>query len=320
MATPQVLRSKLVLSGTDLAARLPRLVEVLGSAKLPSPVSFETPIGAAARPIERLVPAQLKRGQVRINLADGADVAFAESPAAAQTLVELGLSGDALSETQVVAALEGQVGFCRALLAQGAVVSGTVERFDTGVDALPEVPLARRLAALIVTEQQVREAYVDPKPFWSAWSSREQYGELTLLSRHLQLGSSEAWFRACFHDQWAMARAAKPGDTFYGARYVLPGCEDLLATTETRLTQVGYHDGHVELAGYVPSGAHVPPWEILHWGDVRVAKQLPDGSPVSHIRVVFRNEAMARSEGTPLLDQGLEVVYLGRDGLYHSIV
>ena len=250
----------------------------------------------------------------------GTRLAVSTHPGVAGTLIQGSRVADAgLSEAAVRDAQVRQVNLLRGLFVTGKLEGGHVERVEPGLDALPSVPIARRLPAVVVTEDRVAAAYNDPGPFWAAWGENQARGEHHLLARHLDAASTPAWFRACFEDHWAMARAARPGDTFYGRKVAPPGCEDLLARGESRLRQVGYRDGHVELAGFVPDGARVPPWEVLTWSEVLLRGSLDDGSPVSSLRVVFRNEEMARREATPLLDIGAQVAFLGRDGMYHPV-
>jgi hypothetical protein len=318
--TPQIVRLKAELSGKDLGPRLEQLVSLAREAGMAAPVAFETPLGAKPTPIARLDPARIQRSQIELVLEDGSRLAISTNPGATGTLVQGSRAEDAgLSAEEVVRAQSEQTALLRALFATGDLLTGHVERVEVGLDALPSVALARRLPALVVTTAEVDRAYRDAAPFWAAWEEDLVDGDRHLLSRHLAAGSTPDWFRACFAEQWEMARAARPGDTFLGRKVAPPGCEELLAKGESRLRQVGYRDGHVELAGFVPKGEHVPPWEILTWSEALLRGSLEDGSPLSSVGVVFRDEAMARREATPLLDIGASVSFLARDGSYQPV-
>jgi hypothetical protein len=317
--TPQIVELRAELSGQDLAGRITQVLDQARVAGMGEPQSFQTPLGAPAKSIERLDLSKILDYQVDFALADGTQLAISTGPKASVTLIQVSRADDALTEEDVRNAQSRQAALLRGLFMTGEVKSGHIERVESGLDALPDVPLARKKPGVIATEREVAAAYFDTAPFWSAWSDSVVTGERRLLLRHLDAASTPAWFRACFEKQWAMARAARPGDTFYGKKIAPPGCEDLLMKGESRLRQVGYHDGYVELAAYVPDGTHIPPWEILAWSEVLLRGRLDDGSPVSKVRVVFRNEKMARTEASPLLDIEAEVVFLGPDGQYHPV-
>jgi hypothetical protein len=312
-------RLKAELAGKDLAGALDRVRALGEAAGMAEPASFATPIGAARQPIEGLDPARVVDHQLEIALADGAVLSISTHPGVAGTLIQASRAGDTLSVDEVRAAQLWQAGLLRGLLDTGDLRKGQVERLGPGLDALPDVPLAGRLPVVTVTEPEVAGAYADPGAFWAAWDEDRVRGDLHLLSRHLEEASTPAWFDAAFESQWAMARAARPGGTVYGGLAAPPGCEALLMRGESRLHRAGYRDGRVELAAFVPADAHIPPWEILTWNEALLRGRLEDGSPLSALRVVFRDEAMARREATPLLDIGAEVAYLGRDGEYHTL-
>jgi hypothetical protein len=317
-SNPQIIRLRAELSEKDLPSVAQRVLRIASDVGMGSAVAFESPLGAKAQAMARLDLTKLVRSQVRFSLESGAHLSL--SSHGAGSLLQGSRSQDSpLSEDEVRASQARQSKLVEALLEAGMLVSGHVERLEEGLDAVPSVPLARRLVSVAVTAEQVEQAYREPQAFWAAWGARTKAGELHLLSRHLDVASTADWFRAIFEDQWAMARAARPGDTFFGGKVVPDGCEELLMRGKGRLSQVGYRDGVVQLAGFVPEGEHVPPWEILTWSEVLSRGSLDDGSPVSELVIVFRNEAMARREATPLLDMGAKVAFMGRDGLFHDV-
>lgn|SRR5690606_1842436 len=315
--TPQIVSLKAELSGKELAP----LVDIVRSTSgLPAPTTFRTPVGGAEKPIDALDLERLKDAQLQIGFGDGTQATLSAHPRLPGTLLEVWRGDDAgLPADAVTAAQHALVSLLRELLGTGRLQSGRVERAEELVEALPAVPIARRYPAVVTTKAAVEAAYRDPAPFWSAWSEDASSGDLHLLSRHLDVATTADWFRATFDDQWAMARAANPGDTFFGQSVAPPGCEGMLRKGKSALKEVGYRDGYVELAGFVGPNEHVPPWEILHWSGVLLDGALPDGRPVHELRVVFRNEEMARREATPLLDMEAKVAYFAPDGTYQDL-
>jgi hypothetical protein len=317
--TPHTVRLRAELTAGELKADVGAVLEQARAAGLPEPTRFESPVAKAARPFAVFDPARIVDQRVAFILADETYLMLSRAPGAPATVVQAVRSGEPLTEAEVREAQHRQAGLLRGLLAGGRLRAGSVERIEPNVSALPSVPLAARYPALVADDAQAERAYADPAPFWAAWDEDQAEGGQHLLTRHLDAAATPDWFRAVFDAQWAMARAARPGETFYGRRIAPAGCEELLTRGESCLRQVGYRDGEVELAGFVPPGQHVPPWEILAWNEVLGDGRLADGSPVAAVRVVFRNEEMARREATPLLDIGAQVAYLGRDGLYHPV-
>ncbi|HEX3564820.1 MAG TPA: hypothetical protein VHU17_05560, partial [Acidimicrobiales bacterium] len=116
------------------------------------------------------------------------------------------------------------------------------------------------------------------------------------------------------------ARAARPGQTSYPAPEVAPWEHALFEEKEPTLTVLGYHDQLrcLEYTAYVGQGLHILPREIFALRALRAAGRLDDGRALDRIRVSFPDRAMALREIVPLLDAGVEVLYLGATGEWET--
>jgi hypothetical protein len=256
---------------------------------------------------------------VRFEAPDDTFLSLSKPPNLAGVLVQASYPVDD-DEAKCLTALSVLVALLTELFATGQLEDAHVERVGAErLGAVPLTPVGQGDVGLVTTDAAVDAAYREPASFWAAWDRDEQANGRHLLVRGVEAATSAEWFRAVFEKEWAMARAAKPGGTRIGTRRSPPGCEGLLMAGESCLRQVSSADGHVELAGFVAEGTHVPAWEILSWNETLLRGQTESGSPVSSLRVVFRNEQMARAEATPLLDIGAQVVFLGRDGQYQPL-
>src|SRR4030095_6762772 len=110
--------------------------------------------------------------------------------------IQASRAADGLTETEVRDAQIRQAKPLRGLFETGELGTARLERLESGLDALPSVPLARRLPGVVVTDDQVAAAYADPTPFWAAWNERHAQGGRHLLVRHLDAASTPEWFRA----------------------------------------------------------------------------------------------------------------------------
>ncbi|MEW5868192.1 MAG: hypothetical protein AB1894_02880 [Chloroflexota bacterium] len=208
--------------------------------------------------------------------------------------------------------------FCRVLLAASRVSNAMAGWVGAGAKCLPRVPLAsNRSHLLLVTQSQVEAAYESPQDFWdSGWEQVEDFDEQKLLLRALQVRSSEEYILSVRAQQWALARAARPGLTRYALPELLPGEESAYRDGAATLEPVAYLP-EVKLAEYscyLESGEHVRGWEVYSLLGLLEAGQLPGGRPLEQVRVVFYDRQMAENEKRPLLDIGVQVLYLAENG------
>ncbi|MFM5949496.1 MAG: hypothetical protein ACKOPM_09760, partial [Novosphingobium sp.] len=182
-----------------------------------------------------------------------------------------------------------------------------------------DVPLVTTHSHVAVTNlQEVIEFYDDPDAFWSAgWDVAARRDGQVLLTRALDSLAGPDYLKRISDHQWAMARAAKAGETSYESFALEPYEEDVFRSGPARLEFTGYdQDGRrLDYAGFLAEGQHVQGWEIFALREILQSGQSPNGEePVDAIRIVFPEQWMAESEKRPLLDIGCEVMWLGSDG------
>lgn len=199
----------------------------------------------------------------------------------------------------------------RRLLERDVVKSVQVQRMLDQATCLPFVPLAGCRDPLVLTaDAEVAGLYDRPDDFWSAGWTIERFGERSLLTRCQNVVYKGEVLREIRDHQWQMARAAKPQLTAYGPAEVAPDEQELFEAGKKWLYAVGVDStGTLELSCVLERGAHVRGWEIFQLWEILHRKQLPDGHPVTAIRVVFLEPWMAESEKRPLLDIGAQVFY-----------
>ena len=315
---PDMINFRAVLAGDSLQRWLQDVSALSKRAGLPQFKTFHSPTSGPSRPISAYDPASLDKS-VRFEAPDGTFLSVSKPPNLAGVLVQASYPVDG-DEARCRTALSVLTALLKELFATEQLEEGSVERIGAEtLEAVPLTPVGQGDVGLVTTEAVVDAAYREPASFWAAWDQHEQAGGRHLLVRGVEAATSAEWFRAIFEKEWAMARAARPGGTRIGTRNAPPGCEGLLMSGESCLREVSSAGGHVELAGFVVEGKHVPAWEILSWNEILQRGRLENGTPVSSVRVVFRNEQMARAEATPLVDIGVQVVFLGRDGQYQSV-
>lgn len=316
---PDMVNFRAVLVGDSFERSLARVVDSAERAGLPQFETFHSPTSGPSRPLSDYDPASLTNHQVRFEAPDRTFLSVSTPPNLAGILVQASYPVDG-DEARCRHALRVLPALLKELFANGKLEEGHVERIGAEpLEAVPLTPISQGLVALVTTDAAVDAAYREPAAFWDAWDQHEEAGDHHLVVRGVEAATSAEWFRVVFEKEWAMARAARPGLTRIGNRNAPPGCEGLLTAGQSCLREAGSAAGHVEVAAFVPEGAHIPPGEILFWNEILLRGRFENGSPVSRVRVVFRNEQMARAEATPLLDIGAQVVFLGRDGEYQPV-
>jgi hypothetical protein len=162
---------------------------------------------------------------------------------------------------------------------------------------------------------------MNPEAYWSAWDATSALTDgRCLVTRGLDIDEETAFKRAIYPRCWDLARAARPGETSYQHPEVAPWERALIEQGEPTLTVLGYHDQWrcLEYTAYVGQGLHILPREIFALRALREARRLDDGRVLERIRVSFPDRAMALREKVPLLDAGVEVLYLGATGEWET--
>lgn len=317
---PTFVRMKAWLAGeVPFATRVTQLLELTQRCGLPAPTSYAAPVASKAIPIARLDVNRIGHQQISLDALERNYGIALSVQKDGRVLVDASMTTEAVDEAECRKVLHALTSLLGALFDTDEVDTGFVERIESGINALPTTPLSLRNLALVVRDADVARDYREPQLFFRVWDTQRVRGDQHFLARAVDAVTTPAWFQALFVGQWTMARAARVGSVRYGSRQAPAGCEAVLLAGESCLRQVGYRDGHVELAAVVLEQSEIPPWEVLQWNEILNARKLPDGSPVTEVRAVFRDEASARRHARVLLGVRMKVVFLGADGAYHAV-
>jgi hypothetical protein len=206
---------------------------------------------------------------------------------------------------------------CRALLREFRVYSADL-RPERDAMCVPDVPLVDVNSHIVVTNRaEAEEFYDDPAVFWdSGWNVVEEREGQRLLARDMDAVAGPDLLARIIEPQWAMARAAKPGETRYEGPYVTPAEEPIFRSGEKTLHFVGYDEDEklIEYSCALTRGEHVRGWEVFALLGIVSDKKTPDGAQVETVRVVFLEEWAARQEKRPLLDVGCRVFHYDEAG------
>lgn len=205
----------------------------------------------------------------------------------------------------------------RSELEHGAVDAVELVRMGDDADGYPQVPLLRR-RHLFAAKVTLEEDYEDVAACHACPGVHiEAIGDYLLVVRALDAISDEDFLRASIQQCWHFARAARPGVVTYGE---LPHerHRDIYQAAPARLRPVGYAGGLAEYACYLEPGEHVAGWEIDGLRRMLTDGRFSDGRPLRTVRVAFPDRAQATREKRPLLDAGIEVVFVER-GAEHQL-
>lgn len=212
---------------------------------------------------------------------------------------------------------------CRAILHRIGIYSVELRAEGGGIDCIPEVPLVDDGSHLVVTDRdEAIRAYDDPAAFWdSGWERIDEKDGRHLLARAMDTVCGPEYLARIIDQQWALARAAKPGKTSYARPRVRPEEEPIFTAGEARLHGVGY-SAEEQLQEYscaLNPGEHIRGWEIYALLNIVKGGKLSDGSPVKTVRIVFMQQWMAMQEKRPLLDVGCRVYHYADDGALREL-
>jgi len=203
--------------------------------------------------------------------------------------------------------------------AEAHVYSAQLTALGGGARCIPDVPLVTTNSHVAVTNRhEVEERYDDPAAFWGAgWTIAAEHAGQCLLAREMDLLAGPEYLEQIIDHQWAMARAAKAGETGYDDPEILPEEEPIFRSGPARLEYVGYSADEklIEYSCAISDGQHIQGWEVYALRHVVNTGRTPDGkAPVETVRIVFLEEWMAQGEKRPLLDIGCELFYYDADG------
>jgi hypothetical protein len=227
-----------------------------------------------------------------------------------QTFLTAGVHTTKAAQEVYTAAVE-------ALAGSGVLRYALLTREGSG-RCLPLVPVALLNAALVAIRPfRVDEVYDRPADFWAAFDrTTELGGGVRLATRGLEHHTNAAYLAHVMDGQWAMARAAKAGQTGYHKPAADPEELPVYTRGERRLNQVGIVDNGttVEFACYLKPGDHIQGHEIFDLWYLIKSGKFADGSPVGTVRIVFGDRWMAEAEKRPLLDIGCRVYAMVASG------
>jgi hypothetical protein len=143
-----------------------------------------------------------------------------------------------------------------------------------------------------------------------------RFGEVLLVTRALEAEAEDDYLLAIQPGLMHLARAAKPGLTEYALPDLPDWAQAVYQTGSPALRPVGYLEdrGVVELSCALNPGQHVLHWEVDALRAILEAGRLRDGRPVTEVRIVFLEEAEARAESRPLLDNRARVLFYDEAG------
>jgi hypothetical protein len=308
------------IPGTSLGAVLQRLVAAAASAGFAPSGEWHLPSdGPGRRGALDSIPApraSVKDAWIRFDAAQGSLGVASDDERHGWWELKHRVHVEGLDAGQIGGHVSRLIALMRAL-AQGGPVLGHLGRHGEPGGLVPCIPVAdAHTHAVATSDREVSAAYDEPSAFWNArWDSVERIASTVLLVRGIDTIDTAVFLDRIFDDQWAMARAAKPGRTTYYGAELTPELEPIFRRDPTVLEQVGYVEAEraIEYSGYVEEGTHVPGWQVMEIFELASATALPDGREYDMVRVVFPEEAMALREKRTLIDAGARVYYMGDD-------
>lgn len=174
---------------------------------------------------------------------------------------------------------------------------------------------------MLVSRAAIAESYVQPDVYWTAWpEQRALDDDRVLVTRGRGVIDELAFKQATYPAQWALARAAMPKRTGYGALYngvsgfrVLPYEEAYFQSGEGVLSATHYDEatGTVDVTAWAEPGTHIAPREVAMLVRWAFGRSLDDGRPIQDLRVTFATREQALSQKRVLIDAGCRVFHYG---------
>lgn len=264
---------------------------------------------------------------IHVNFADGSFASAKFSPEwNGVGLIQLGLraASDHDGKIGLLAIQSRWIALLKLIFLEFRVYSAELLAIGGGALCIPDVPLITTSSHIAVTnEPEVTDLYDDPAAFWNAgWTIAAEHDGQRLLTRAVDLLAGPEYLEQIIEHQWAMARAAKAGETGYSDPEVLPEEEAVFRAGAARLEYVGYSADEklIEYSCVIGEGQHIQGWEVFALRSIVATGRTPDGkAAVETVRIVFLEKWMARSEKRPLLDVGCKVFFYAADGELHEI-
>jgi hypothetical protein len=185
---------------------------------------------------------------------------------------------------------------------------------DARVGASPRPPLVKHRLIVAFPPHKIEQFFTSVEAFETGWDRCEVVAGTYVCSRALD---ADDVAEAIFDSNWKLARGSLPGQASF--RRVLlpktPGEQSRVDAEPEVLQWNGYRESDQAHAYTMASPRHISAKEVTA---LRRFKDLgEDGErPVKHVRVHFYDRDSAQREARPLLDGGIEVLYLADDGAY----
>jgi hypothetical protein len=189
--------------------------------------------------------------------------------------------------------------------------------FDRRVDdgwASPSPPLARRRIMVAFPTFKIEQFYPSVEAFTGVWDHVETVEGTVICERRLDV---EDFRGAIYASNWELGRRSRPGTTTWRRRLraLTPLESEQLEAEVDVLKWNGYREEDNAHAFTMASPRHISPREVTKL--YNLAEYGTDGNrPGDTVRVHFFDRGSAEREARPLLDCGVEVLYLGDDGEY----
>jgi len=185
---------------------------------------------------------------------------------------------------------------------------------DARVGASPLTPLVEHRLIVAFPPHKIEQGFTSVEAFKTCWDRCDNVAGTYVCSRALAASDVAS---AIFDSNWALARISRAGMTEFN-RLLLPktsGEQEKVDAEPSVLKWNGYRESDQAHAYTMASSGHISAKEITSLR--RFKDQGEDGErPVKHVRVHFYDRGSAEREARPLLDGGVEVLYLGDDGEY----
>jgi hypothetical protein len=301
-----------------IAQALDAMLDGAFAAQLPGVTGWRAGGGPLQRGARELAAAAGKASSLDLRLGLDTLAYIEQSQAAAEAVdpwcdVRLHLP---VGDDYVAAVRQGQ-SLAEHLMFHGALATGSLERGGGGGGScVPEPPIARRNLLVVAHHADIENAYSDLQTFHRAWDDGVEANGCCLLIRAVEAARGPDFLAAIQEDQWALARAARPGLTKYPDPWVADEEAAVYRRSPAYLQEVAYltSAGVVEYTSVAAPGQHLAGWEVDRLAALVRSGRMGDGRPIHEVRVVFLDKDAAETEKGPLLDQGIRVLTLGENG------
>jgi hypothetical protein len=242
-------------------------------------------------------------------------------PADEWIVLELAVHAHRMGVDEVREALAGIRDAVRTELERGRLRAAELIRQGGEADCFPLVPILRKRHLSVCEPEDPERFYENAEVFRACPGvDFEPIGDRLLVSRAMTAVDDLAFLSLALPQAWILARAAKAGQTVYGLQAPAADEVDIYKSGVPRLEPVGYIEalGLAEYTCFLEPDQEITGWEIERLHRILRDGKFADGRPVAKVRVSFPSRDMAEREKRPLLDGGVEVIFM-QAGEEHEI-